>query len=335
VQSSFVKCVEDTGHWAPWLFLAIFLAASFLMIWRLEAMAADGLDGTALGTIVMPYLTGLGNLILIFILARQGRSTDALTSCLVNNVTDLTLVLGAPALIWGLDLSPRPTASKRGKSKKNNSAHIVNRLSLLLTLTAVLFFTGTTWALGAGGRIDFMGGLVLVGMFAFWQCFHVFDVLKTNARENRSFSWMLPFDLALLALGGYVIYVSTDWLVKWVSSIHTTGFISDHHLGWLGGLVNVLPNAVLAFFYAWARRPEVVYTSQVGDSHICIPLCVGVYALYRPVQTPAFFNVGIFILFGAAILHFLFIAVLGRLPRLVGLVLVLACLYFFWIGLLG
>jgi hypothetical protein len=39
-------------------------------------------------------------------------------------------------------------------------------------------------------------------------------------------------NLALLAVGAYAIYVSTDWLVAWVSHSHT-GFISAKHLGWL------------------------------------------------------------------------------------------------------
>ena len=35
------------------MFLALFLVASFLMIWRLEAMNADGFEGTVLGTLVI------------------------------------------------------------------------------------------------------------------------------------------------------------------------------------------------------------------------------------------------------------------------------------------
>jgi len=38
-----------------WTYVVLFLAASFLMIWRMEALLAHGLEGTALGTLVMPY----------------------------------------------------------------------------------------------------------------------------------------------------------------------------------------------------------------------------------------------------------------------------------------
>jgi cation:H+ antiporter len=197
-----------------------------------------------------------------------------------------------------------------------------------------LFFTGAVWALGRDGRLDFGDGLVLVGLFLFWQCFHVFDVLKNNVRENKSLDWRLALDVALLLAGGYGVYLSVQGLVQWLMTIHT-GFVSVKHLGWLSGWLMVMPNALLALYYGWQRKPEVVYTSQVGDGHICIPLCVGLSALIHPLSLPRFFNTGIALLGGAVVLHFLFVAVLGRLPRAVGWTLVGAYGLFLYQGLLG
>jgi len=121
--------------------------------------------------------------------------------------------------------------------------------------------------------------------------------------------------------------------VDWISKIHT-GFISAKHMGWLSGWLMVLPNAMLAVYYAWTKRPEVVYTSQVGDSHICIPLCIGIFALFKTIAMPSFFRTGIIILLGATLIHFFFIAVFGRLPRLMGLLLTAAYGYFIYNGLL-
>ncbi len=329
--------MEAHGASAPWWFLALFVIASLLMIWRLEAMSAGGFEGTVLGTLVMPYCSGMGNLIFAFILGRSGGSgADVMTNALVNNVTNLTLVLGLPAILWGMNVVPKKKPDA-GKKKKNASgdASALNRLSLLLTLTAVLFFTGVVWALGRKGRLDFNDGLVLIGLFLFWQCFHVFEVLKQNARQGKSaFGWMLPVDLALLAVGAYGIYLSTDWLVAWVSHIHT-GFVSAKHLGWLSGWLMVLPNALLAFYYGWRKQPEVVYASQVGDAHVSIPLCLGIYALYHPMVLPPFFHAGMLILLGATLVHIFFVAAFGRLPRLVGVALVAAYGWFLWKGLLS
>ena len=346
MHQTIVHTIEAKGHYAPWLFLALFIAASFLMIWRLEVLSAKGFEGTVLGTLVMPYCTGLGNLIFAFILGRTGGSgADVMTNSLVNNVTNMTLVLGLPAILWGMHVLPKQKATRKNvkvnvnlalkkKPKAASKSHELNRLSLLLTLLAVLFFTGAVWALGRNGRIDFNAGLVLVGLFLFWQCFHVFDVLKNNVRQGQSLGWTLPFDLALLVVGAYGIYVSTGWLVNWVSTTAHDGFIRTH-FGWVSGWIMVMPNAVLALYYSWRGQPETVYTSQVGDCHVSIPLCLGIYSLYHTMVMPPFFQVAMFILLAATLLHFFCVALFGQLPKLVGWALVAAYGIFLYKGLLG
>src|SRR5262249_53132836 len=161
------------------------------------------------------YCSGIGNLIFAFVLGiKRGPGSEVVMNALVNNVTNLTLLIGLPAALWGMSVSP---LKKSKKKKAQTQEHKINRLSMLLTLTAGFFFTGATWALSRDGKLDFGDGLVLIGLFLFWQCFHVFEVLKTNVRQNKSYSWTLPLDLALLGLGAYIIYYSTDWLVDWVS----------------------------------------------------------------------------------------------------------------------
>jgi cation:H+ antiporter len=311
------------------------------MIWRLESMSDNGVDGTVLGTVVMPYCSGLGNLIFAFLLGSKGGfSSEIMTNSLVNNVTNLTLLIGLPAMIWGMTIVPNKAslsakAKKRGGEKKGGNKSLqINRLSLLLTLTAVLFFTGAVWALASDGKIDRGDGFVLIGLFLFWQCFQIFDVLKNNVQQNKVFSWMLLVDLILLGIGAYGIYISIDWLVDWLLQIKT-GFISAKNLGLLSGLLMVLPNALLAIYYGWTKRPEIIYTSQVGDGHICIPLCVGIFALYHSIALPPSFRIGTLILIGATIVHFFFVAFLGRLPRIVGLFLTGTYGYFLYRGFLS
>ena len=355
----FIHWIEAKGPYAPLLFAAVFIAASFLMIWRLEAMNRQGFEGTVLGTLVMPYCSGLGNLIFAFILGRNGgNGADVMVNSLVNNVTNMTLVLGLPAIFWGINVLPKVKAKSKAKtaaaaktsvklkssvkvaaksSRKTSAAgkaHELNRLSLLLTLTAVLFFTGAVWALGRKGRLDFNDGLVLVGLFLFWQCFHVFEVLKANVRDSKSLIGLrLLVDFAILGAGAYGIYVSTDWLVNWLSHIQT-GFISAKHMGWVTGWLMVLPNALLAFYYGWRGKPETVYASQVGDAHVSIPLCIGIYCLYHTMALPTFFQTSMFILLGATLLHGFFVTVFGQLPKFAGWILVTAYGVFLWRGLL-
>ena len=113
------RLLESVALSDPLSYLAVFLGVSLLMVWRLEAMLDHGLEGTALGTLLMPYCSGLGNLIFVgLMIARQGAPGEVLTNCLVNNVTNLTLLLGGPALCWGLAVLPGTKPAKAGSKGK-------------------------------------------------------------------------------------------------------------------------------------------------------------------------------------------------------------------------
>ncbi len=303
------------------------------MIWRLEAMSADGFEGTVLGTLIMPYCSGIGNLIFAFLIAHQnGPGAEVMTNALVNNVTNLTLLIGLPAIFWQAKTTG---GGGKGKPKKDGAGvkPKSHRFSILFTLLAVIFFTGAVWALGRDGQLTFNDGLVLVGLFLFWQCFHVFEVLQGHVGSSKSPGWTVGLNLALLGVGAYVSYLSIDWLVAWLGN-SKTGFFSAQNLGWLSGWMMVLPNAILALYYGWRRKPEVVYTSQIGDAHICLPLCVGIFALHQPLKLPDVFLTGVYLIAGATVLHLGFIATIGKLPRLAGFALVAAYGYFLKMGLL-
>ena len=62
-----------------------------------------------------------------------GSGSEVMTNALVNNVTNMTLLLGLPAIFWNMNLLPASKAKK--KKRGGNREHEVNRLSLLLTLT--------------------------------------------------------------------------------------------------------------------------------------------------------------------------------------------------------
>ena len=317
----------------PWFSLAVFLAGSFIMIWRLGALEGKGLEGTVLGTVIMPYASGFSNLMFAFVLGRSGgNGTLVLENCLVNNVTNLTLLIGLPAILWPLNIFP-----EKGRSGPYVSAlksHRLSYLSLLLTLLAVLFFTGTMWALSRDHTLDWGDGAVLVGIFIFWQVFHVFDVLKHNIYRGRSLHWSMAVDFILVIAGGLAVFNAIDRLVAWIPRTGH-GILVFANIGWLSGFLMVLPNALLAFYYARAKRADIVYSSQVGDGHICIPMCVGLFALFAPIHVPDYFNLGALLIIAAGLVHFAFVALLGRLPRAMGVVLVAAYGYFLYKGLIN
>jgi cation:H+ antiporter len=316
----------------PLVLLAMFVAASFLMIWRLQAMESKGFEGTVLGTLIMPYCSGFANLVFAYVMSSSGSNGGlVIENCIVNNATNLTLILGLAA-VFGSSTIARNGSSKQ-KVKKHADFNRINRLNLLFTLIALFFFTGTLWALAKDRILDFYDGLVLVGLFVFWQILHVFEILKDNIRKNKSFHWSIMLDLLIIAASAYGIYFAVDHLVGWVSKAESQVF-SFTNLGWLSGCLMVLPNAFLAMYYSRIGRQDIVLSSQIGDGHICIPMCLGLFSVFNPIQIPAFFQTGAYVILGAGAIHFLSIALLGRVPRFMGVGLIGAYAFFLYQGII-
>jgi cation:H+ antiporter len=316
----------------PLVLLAVFVAASLVMIWRLHSMESKGFEGTVLGTLIMPYCSGFANLIFAYVMSSAASNGGlVIENCLVNNATNLTLILGLAAIFGSAAVIPKGSSKQR--SKEHAEFHRINRLNLLFTLIALFLFTGTLWALAKDGVLDFYDGLVLVGLFLFWQVLHVFEVLKDNIRKNKAFHWSLLIDIVLLGASAYCVYFSVDHLVDWVTT-NNSPYLNFAKLGWFSGLLMVVPNAFLALYYTRIGRQDIVLSSQIGDGHICIPMCIGLFAVFNPIKVPDFFQTGIFVILGAGLVHFLSITFLGRVPRMVGFGLIGVYALFLYKGLI-
>ena len=287
-----------------------------IILWRLELMAHRGVEGTVLGTLFMPYFSGLGNLIFVMVVLQQnGPAEEVAINAWTNNLTNLCLLLALPALIFGITLAPKSQA-KQIKRESN-----IHRLSLVLTLVAMIFFTLAVWALGQDGEIDHFDGYALVGLFLFWQCFHIYEVLKENTQSGKSWHPMIVVDVGLILLGSLLTLFAVDGLVDKILQTND-GFLSSSQLGLLTGWLMVLPNAVLAFYYAGKQQGSVVYSSQVGDGHICIPLCIGLFAIFRPMPLSDLMARGLLLIVAVACVHLLCVVLFKRIPYLIAITLI-------------
>lgn len=327
--SAFFDDTLGLGH--PLTYLVLFLAASLLLVWRLEAMMERGLEGTALGALVMPLCSGLGNLFFVLVARKQGVPPEEVAvNSLANNLTNLLLIVPGVALFVSLSLRAATNAggagkagagkAKGGKKKGGGKAEAETRtrlhaLALFLTLGAAAAFALIAWALTLDGRLERGDGLALIGLFLLWQGFHLYDVRKHQITQRQELSPWVVLD-AVLALGAaWLMLESLDWLVGWLKA-RPAGSLGAEHLGWVTAWLMVLPNAALAAYYAWRSRADIVYASQAGDGHICIPLCLGLAAALTPFAPPAWFADALLVLAGAAGFHALLVAVFGGLPRI-------------------
>jgi len=314
----------------PLFQLALFFVANAIMIWRLHAMEGKGFEGTVLGTLIMPYCSGFANLAFAYVMSSSADNGGAvIENSLVNNATNLTFILGLSAIFGSAAVLPKTKAQQKQYAEFSR----INRLNLLFTLTALFLFTGTLWALGNDKKLDFYDGLILIGLFVFWQISHVFEVLKDNIRKEKSIHWSIIIDLGLIAVCAWGIYFSVEHLVEWFSKTNNP-YLSFAKIGWFSGILMVLPNASLALYYAYLGRHDIVISSQIGDGHICIPMCIGLFSVYNTIQIPDSFQTGLYLILGAGVVHFLSIAALGRIPRFVGGGLVSAYAFFLYNGLI-
>ena len=322
----------------PLFLLAVFSAATAVMIWRLHVMESKGFEGTVLGTLIMPYCSGFANLVFAYVMSKSASNGGlVIENSLVNNVTNLTFLLGLSALFGSAAVLPQNKEQPKRMTKALQKQHAefsrINRLNLLFTLIALFLFTGTLWALSNDRELNFYDGMILIGLFLFWQILHVFEVLKDNIRKEKTIHWSIIIDLAIIAASAWCIYFSIDHLVEWVSKSHNPIF-SFANIGWFSGILMVLPNAFIALYYAYIGRQDIVISSQIGDGHICIPMCIGLFSVFNTIQIPASFQTGVFIILGAGLIHFLSIAALGRIPRFVGAGLIGVYAFFLYHGLI-
>jgi cation:H+ antiporter len=63
-------------------------------------------------------------------------------------------------------------------------------------------------------------------------------------------------------------------------------------------------------------------------------MCIGLTALFTRIGMPSYFDLGVGIILSACLVHLVFISLMGRLPRLVGLLCTAAYGYFVYRGVL-
>jgi cation:H+ antiporter len=247
-------------------------------------------------------------------------------NCLANNFTNVTLLLALPAILWGLNLrSASGTRKARVQSK-------VDLLALMLTMVALLVFNALVWLLSMDGSLDQGDGMTLIAVFFFWQVFHVYEVMKEKIVLQKRWSPLIVLDLLVIFSGAWLSLICVNEMVAYL--MHAQGgWLGPRTMGVFTGCLMVVPNAILALYYASRGAATTVYSSQVGDGHICIPLCLGLYASFVPIAMGPLARSGLIAISTVALLHLLCISAFRRLPTFVAFVL-LAC-FAFGIWVLG
>lgn len=64
-------------------------------------------------------------------------------------------------------------------------------------------------------------------------------------------------------------------------------------------------------------------------------MCIGLFALFSNIDVVPYFQTGVIMILGACLLQMLFLGLLGRLPRVIGAVMVGSYFVFLYKGLIS
>jgi len=151
------------------------------MIWRLEAMNASGVEGTVLGTLVMPYCSGLGNLVFAFLLGAKGDMDAAFDDSLFGDARE-----------WGKAIQSAITATQLpGAAAAIDDGTTVHFGEIAMSWKT-LTFDGRTYAWEQIQLIDARSGLVRMKVDGTWVSltpvgavpnFYIFNELAERLRQ--------------------------------------------------------------------------------------------------------------------------------------------------------
>jgi cation:H+ antiporter len=237
-----------------------------------------------------------------------------------NHLTGLCLVIALPTLIWGLRLSAK------SRSKKALQESQSQRISLSLSLVAMVLFNLTLWTLGHDKEISRFDGFWLIGLFLSWQCFRYYELLKEVKQQSRDWHPMLVIDIALILTGSIVALLSTDGIVSGILAEKESILRADR-LGLLTGVFMLLPSAGIALYYGWKQDSALIYRTQLSGGQISMPLSIGLFAIFKPITVLNFIEDGLLFITTVALVHLICVLLLSELPKLVAAGLVAAYSY--------
>ena len=129
---------------------------------------------------------------------------------------------------------------------------------------------------------------------------------------------MLPVDLALLAIGAYGIYVSTDWLVNWTSE----------HPHRLHQREIILAGSAAGWTCCRTRCWHFITLARAAGNGVCVagrrrarlhPVLHRHLCAVSTLIMPAYFQISMMILIGTTLLHFIVRGVIRPVAALRGL----------------
>ena len=266
-------------------FVALILGANWLVNGATSIGVKAKLSPLIIGLTIVAFGTSLPEMIVNVFSCIKGSPGLAIGNIIGSNTMNILLILGVSSMIYPIDVS-------RISIRRDIPAGFI--ATFAITLMANDFFRGTS------GTIDWMEGLVLLGMGAgyLWLTFKKNSDDSEDSETQQELPWgKTIFQLVLgiigLYLGGELVSRNAQILaLSWGMSESTVGLT-------VVATATSLPELITSIVAALKKNSSIAIGNVLGSNILNIFMVLGVSSLITPLPFDTHMNHQLMILFAA------------------------------------
>ena len=249
----------------------------------------------------------------------------AVSNVVGSNIFNTLVVLGASALMLPVRVQP-------GSVKKEIPFSILCTVALL----ASLLFGMSTATVGEGAEytLGWIGGLVLLALFAFYMYWQISAALKArhaDTAEEDTIKVLSPVKSVLFIVVGIVcIIVGGDLVVDSASAIAMKWGMSETLVGMtIVAIGTSLPELVTSMVAAKKGESDLALGNAIGSNIFNILFVLGLSAVISPITVDILAVIDTIAVIGVSVLVLVFSATQKKISRVEGGIMVAAYIGYF------
>ena len=245
--------------------------------WFVEGAASIagkfGIPQLIIGLTIVAMGTSMPEAAVSITAAMQQNAGITIGNVVGSNILNIFIILGITALITNVAIQ---------------KSTLLYEIPFMIIVTIVLMICGIT-----GGKVTFLEGIVLWGMFLLYMAYLFIMSKKGNDQEDtEAKNYPVWKCILMMAIGGFLVIKGSDFAVSGASEIARCFGVSERFIGLtIVALGTSLPELVTSVTAAKRGNTGIAIGNIVGSNIFNILFVVGTTALICPVPFEAKFIV--------------------------------------------
>lgn len=283
-----------------------------------------------IGLTVVAFGTSAPELIVSVTSAISGNTQVALGNIIGSNIANILLILGLSAIVYPLKVHKNTVWKEIPMSFLGGV--ILTVLGLQQIIDSGTFFNLSFSSTESVGTISASNGIVLLSFFIIFL-YYTFGIAKISADSEPDIEKRKPSISAGLVIAGLTgLILGSKLMVDNGVSIARALGLSDVFIGLtLVAIGTSLPELITSIVAATKKKVDIAVGNVIGSNIFNIFFILGVTSIVKPIPLAAANITDILVLFGATIILFLSLFVLGKhiITRIEGILMLVA--YFLYL----